>query len=150
MKALLREYSRAAAELSRDDRSAVTKSLGAIDLMHGFLTWVRETIRGPCVVAKIRTPSCSQHVSIRPFLVNSPETSLMRFLTSRLDRTNDFDVFALLSSHIRKESAEWKPNAPRLTRSVPSNNLLQICSMESSCNLSNYEEENDEFAETKL
>jgi len=74
----------------------------------------------------------------------------MRFPTSRLDRTNDFDVFALLSSHVRKESVEWQSNAPRLTRSVPSNNLLQIYNIESSCNLSNYEEENDEFAETKL
>jgi len=74
----------------------------------------------------------------------------MRFLTSRLDRTNDFDVFALLSRHIRKESAEWKSRAPRLTRSVPSGNLLQICYIESSCNRSNYEEENDEFAETML
>jgi len=61
-----------------------------------------------CVVAKFGTPSCSQHVSFSPFLVNSPETSLMRFPTSRLDRRNDFDVFALLSSHIRKASAEWK------------------------------------------
>jgi len=74
----------------------------------------------------------------------------MRFPTSRLDRTNDFDVFALLSSHIRKESAEWKSNAPRLIRSVPSSNLLQISNTESSCNRSKYEEEDDEFAETKL
>ena len=102
-------------------------------------------------MAKIGTPSCL-HVSFSPFLVNSPETSLLRFPTSRLDRTNDLDVFALLSSHIRKESAEWKSNAPRLTRSVPSSNLLQICNIESStsCNLSNYEEENDEFAETMM
>jgi len=102
------------------------------------------------VVAKLGTPSCSQHVSFSPFLVNSPETSFTRFPTSRLDRTNDLDVFALLSSHIRKERAEWKSNAPRLTRSVPSSNLLQICNIESSCNLSNYEQENDEFAEIML
>ena len=103
-----------------------------------------------CVVAKIEAPSCSQHVSFSPFYVNSPETSLMRFSTSRLDRTRDLDVFALLSSHIRKESAEWKSDAPRLFRSVPNGNLLQICNTESSRNRSEYEEENDKFAETKL
>jgi len=74
----------------------------------------------------------------------------MRFPASRLDRTNDLDVFALLSSHVRKESAEWKSSAPRLTRSVPSSNLLQICDLQSSCNLSNHGEENDEFTETML
>ena len=112
--------------------------------------WYTRTVFTEFVVAKIGTPSCSQHVSFSPFLVNSPETSRMRFPTSRLDRTNDFDVFALLSSHVRKERAEWKSNTPRLTRSVPSSNLLQICNIESSYKLSNYEEENDEFAETMM
>ena len=58
--------------------------------------------------------------------------------------------FRHLSSCIRKGSARWKSNAPRLIRSVPSSNLLQICNTESSCNRSKYEKEDDEFVKTKL
>jgi len=100
------------------------------------------------VVACIEKPSCS-HVFI-PFLVNSTETRLTRFPASRLDRTNAFDVFEILSSCIRKGSVAWKSNAPRVIRSVPSSNLLQICNTESSCNRSKYEKEDDEFVKTKL
>jgi len=101
------------------------------------------------VVACIEKPSCSQHV-FSPFLVNSTETRLTRFPASRLDRTNAFDFFDIFGSCIRKGSAAWKSNAPRLIRSVPSSNLLQICNTESSCNRSMYEKEDDEFVKTKL
>ena len=108
-----------------------------------------KTRGGSDVVAMIEKPSCSQHV-FSPFLVNSSETSLTRSPASRLDRTNEFYVFAVLSSCIRKGSAEWKSNAPRLTRSVPSSNLLRICNTESSHNRSKYEKEDDELIKTKL
>ena len=85
-----------------------------------------------------------------PFLVNSTATRLTRFPASRLDSTNAFDIFDVLSSCIRKWSAEWKSNEPRLIRSVPSSNLLQICNTESSYNRSKYEKEDDEFVKTKL
>jgi len=74
----------------------------------------------------------------------------MRFPASRLDRTNAFDVFALLSSCTRKGSAGWKSNAPWLIRSMPSSNLLQIYKTESSGIRSKYEKEDDEFVKTKL
>ena len=64
-------------------------------------------------------PSCSEHM-FRPFLVNSTITRLTCFPASRLDSTNALDVFDILSSCIRKGSAGWKSNAPRLIRSVPS------------------------------
>ena len=94
-------------------------------------------------------PNCPQHI-FSPFLVISTATRLTRFPASRLDRTNAFDVFDILSSCIRKGSAGWKSNALRLIRSVPSSNLLQICNTESSCNRSKYEKEDDEFVKTKL
>jgi len=100
-------------------------------------------------VAYIGKPSCSQHM-FSPFLVNSTATRLTRFPASRLDPTNAFDVFDILSSCIRKGSVGWKSNAPRLIRYVPSSNLLQICNTESSCNRSKYEKEHDEFVKTKL
>jgi len=86
----------------------------------------------------------------RPLLVNSAITRLTCFPVSRLDSTNAFDVFDILSSCIRKGSAGWKSNAPRLIRSVPSRNLLQICNTESSCNRSKYEKEDDESVKAKL
>jgi len=100
-------------------------------------------------VAYIKKPSCAQHM-FRPLLVNATITRLTCFPASRLDSTNVFDVSDILSSCIRKGSAGWKSNAPRLIRSVPSSNLLQICNTESSCNRSKHEKEDDESVKAKL
>ena len=102
------------------------------------------------VVARKDIPSCSQHVVFSPFLVDPPKASDVHFRRGRIDRTDDLAVFDLLSRHIRKESEEWLSPRASLTRSTPSNNLLQLCRIEPLSNRTNYEEENDDFTETQL
>jgi len=102
------------------------------------------------VVARKDTPSCSQHVAFRPFLVDSPKLKNVYLRRERLDRTDDFDVFELLGQHIRKESTDWSSPYTSLVRSVPSANQLQLCRIESPFNRTNREEEDGNLTEAQL
>ena len=102
------------------------------------------------VVTQNERPSCSQHVKYTPFLVNSELTNGVRLLPLSVRRTNDMDVFTFLSDHIRKESAAWRANVPRLIRTVPSDNLLQIRGNEASVTSSLFEEGSDETTENQI
>jgi len=103
-----------------------------------------------CVVARKDTPSCSQHVSFSPFLVDSPKLKNVYLLRDRLDRTDDFYAFELLGQHIRKETTDGSSPHTSLVRSVPSANLLQLCHVESPFNRTNREEEGGNLTETQL
>jgi len=103
---------------------------------------------GSNVVSYFEMPNYAQHM-FRLLLINSTITRLTCFPASRLNSPNAFDISDILSSCIRKGSAGWKSNAPRLIRPVPSSNLLQICNTELSCNHSKHEKEDDEFVKTK-
>ena len=101
------------------------------------------------VVARKDTPSCSQHVSFSPFLVDPPKLKSVYLRRDRLDRTDDFDVFELFGQHTRNESTDWSSPHTSLVRSVPSTNLLQLCRIESPFNRSNREEKDGNLTETQ-
>ena len=101
------------------------------------------------VVARKDTPSCSQHVSFSPFLVDPPKLKNVYLRRDRLDRTDDFDVFELFGQHTRKESTDWSSPHTSLVCSVPSAKLLQLCRMESPFNRTNREDEDGHLTETQ-
>ena len=102
------------------------------------------------VVARKDTPSCSQHASFSPFLVDSPKLKNVYLLRDWLDRTDDFDAFELLGQHIRKETTDGSSPHTNLVRSVPTANLLQLGHVESPFNRTNREEEGGNLTETQL
>jgi len=53
-------------------------------------------------VTRKDTPSCSQHVSFSPFLVDPPKLKNVYLRRDGLDHTDDFGVFELLDQDIRK------------------------------------------------
>ena len=102
------------------------------------------------VVARKDTPSCSQHVSFSPFIVDSPKLKNVYLRRDRLDRTDDFDVFELFGQHTRRESTDWSSPHTSLVRSVLSANLLPLCRIESPFNRTNREEEDSNLTEAQL
>ena len=133
---------------SRRQSPCLEPSITFIAFVFGKL-WQKNWLVTPLgLVAYFERTSYAQHM-FKPLLLNPRITRLTCFPASRFDSTNAFDVFDILGSCIRKGSAGWKSNAPRLIRPVPSSNLLQICNTESSCKRSKHKKEEDEFVKTK-
>jgi len=115
-----------------------------------FFSLARYFVKATTVVARKDTPSCSQHVSFSPFLVDFPKLKNVYLMRDRLDRIDDFDVFEPLGQHIRKEITDGSSPHTSLVRSVPSADLLQLCRIELPSNRTNREEEDDNVTEAQL